>query len=115
MAENGDKPAEKAPNGVAENGKDNGYSVTHVLGYPPSACRRRKLLRQSTRISVWNVMMVCRLMQRKFLSTVCHATDCLHLVQARREMGSQRLLHLSQALERLWTLPKSPLRRPSRP
>ena len=25
MAENGDKPAEKAPNGVAENGKDNGY------------------------------------------------------------------------------------------
>ena len=52
MAENGDKPAEKAPNGVAENGKDNGYSGTHVLGYAPSACRRRKLLRQAPRVSV---------------------------------------------------------------
>ena len=60
MAENGDKPAEKAPNGVAENGEDNGYSGIHVLGYPPSAYRRRKLLRQAPRVSVWNVMMVCR-------------------------------------------------------
>ena len=55
MAVNGDKPAEKAPNGVAENGEDNCYSGTHVLGYPPSACRRRKLLRHATRISMWNV------------------------------------------------------------
>jgi len=112
MAENGIKKEEKAPNGVAANGRGARLLEAHVLGYGPGASRRRTLF--CTHGVDESEECEQTITTKPQLRVLSDSSKNFRSLQARRKKERRMhhpLLPLLRDQERQWTLLRSPLRR----
>ena len=112
MAENGIKKEEKAPNGVAANGRRARLLEAHVLGYGAGALRRRTMLCPPCIDKSEECEQTIKIKLQ--LRVHSNSSKDFRSLQARRRKERRMhhpLLPLLQDQERQWTLLKSPLRR----
>lgn len=112
MAENGIKKEEKAPNGVAANGRRARLLEAHVLGYGAGAFRRRTMI--CTHVIDESEESEQTITTKPQLRVPSDSSKNFRFLQARRKKERRMhhpLLPLLQDQERQWTLLKSPLRR----